>query len=111
MLTGGFKTWEQAQAAVSDGIVDVVGLARTLALEPSLPNTWKEGQHLAPVFPRFTDAPEGGGTAWYTMRLTEIGNDIDYSDNRDLVVSLKENEIRDSVRTKIWQKHFASKTR
>ena len=71
MLTGGFKTRAQADDAVASGAVDIVGLARALVLEPSLPNLWKAGQKPEPDFPRFTDAPEGGITAWYTMRLTE----------------------------------------
>ena len=37
MLTGGFKTRAQAQSAVAGGAVDIVGLARALVLEPSLP--------------------------------------------------------------------------
>lgn len=70
MLTGGFKTRGQAEEAVKCGATDVVGLARALVLEPALPNLWMEGQTPAPIFPRFSDAPDGGITAWYTMRLT-----------------------------------------
>jgi 2,4-dienoyl-CoA reductase-like NADH-dependent reductase (Old Yellow Enzyme family) len=62
MLTGGFKTREQAEEAVSSGAADVVGLARALVLEPALPNHWVASQLPEPVFPRFTDAPEGGIT-------------------------------------------------
>lgn len=38
MLTGGFKTRMQAEAALASGAVDVIGLARALVLEPTLPN-------------------------------------------------------------------------
>jgi 2,4-dienoyl-CoA reductase-like NADH-dependent reductase (Old Yellow Enzyme family) len=76
MLTGGFKIRTQAEDAVASGAIDVVGLARALVLEPSLPNLWMADQTPEPVFPRFSDAPpEGGITAWYTMWLTEIGAD------------------------------------
>ena len=75
MLTGGFKTRKQAEEAALSGAVDIVGRARALVLEPYLPTFWKVKQKLEPDFPRFTDAPEGGITAWYTMRLTEIGTD------------------------------------
>ena len=70
MLTGGFKTRSQVEEAVASGAVDVVGLARALVLEPSLPDLWKENQRPEPVFPRFSETPEGGVTAWYTMRIT-----------------------------------------
>ena len=44
MLTGGFKTRAQAEDAVARGAVDIVGLARALVLEPSLPDLWKAGR-------------------------------------------------------------------
>ena len=69
MLTGGFKTRAQAEDAVASGEVDIVGLARAFVLEPSLPDLWKADRKAEPSFPRFSDAPEGGITVWYTMRL------------------------------------------
>lgn len=56
MLTGGFKTHAQAEDAVASGAVDMVGLARALVLEPSLPNFWKVKQKPEPDFPKFADA-------------------------------------------------------
>jgi len=73
MLTGGFKTRAQAEEAVAGGAIDMVGLARALVLEPCLPDLWKADRKPEPVFPRFAETPEGGITAWYTMRLTEVG--------------------------------------
>jgi 2,4-dienoyl-CoA reductase-like NADH-dependent reductase (Old Yellow Enzyme family) len=64
MLTGGFKTRNQAEDALDSDAVDIVGLARALALEPSLPNLWMADQKLEPVFPRFIEAPEGLITVW-----------------------------------------------
>ena len=84
MLTGGFKTQMQAEDAIESDAVDVVGLARALTLVPSLPNLWMSEQMPEPQFPRFSDAPEGGITAWYTMRLTEIGFDEETSKVGDL---------------------------
>lgn len=37
MVTGGFRTVDAMESAVSSGAIDVVGLARPLAMEPGLP--------------------------------------------------------------------------
>ena len=107
MLTGGFKTRGQAEEAVASGVVDVIGLARSLVLEPSLPNLWKADQVPEPAFPKFTKPPEGGITAWYTMRLTEIGTDQETQQASDLTAAIKAYEARDTERTEIWLRHFA----
>lgn len=106
MLTGGFKTRAQAEDAVRSGVIDVVGLARALVLEPGLPNLWMADQTPEPVFPRFSDAPEGGITAWYTMRLTDIAADKETDDIGDLTQAIHKYEVRDAERTKIWARHF-----
>jgi 2,4-dienoyl-CoA reductase-like NADH-dependent reductase (Old Yellow Enzyme family) len=107
MLTGGFKSRTQAEAVVGSGVVDVVGLARALALEPALPNLWAADQMPEPVFPRFQSAPEGGITAWYTMRLTEIGADAETSVATELDQAIEAYDARDAVRTDIWKRYFA----
>ncbi len=106
MLTGGFKTRAQAEDAVASGAVDVVGLARALVLAPTLPNLWMADQMPAPVFPRFSDAPEGGITAWYTMRLTDIGADKETPDVGELGQAIRDYEARDKARTEVWLRHF-----
>ncbi len=111
MLTGGFKTRAQAEHAVASGTVDIVGLARALVLEPSLPDLWKRGQEHEPDFPRFVDAPEGGITAWYTMRLTAIGTDTDSPEVGPLGPAIRAYEERDRARTQIWLRHFADRSR
>ena len=108
MLTGGFKTRAQAEEVVASGAVDIVGLARALVLEPSLPALWKTDQKPEPVFPRFSDAPEGGITAWYTMRLTEIGDDKETPSFGDLGQAIRNYEARDKTRTGVWLRHFAN---
>ncbi len=72
MLTGGVKTFEQATAIVNSGTADVVGLARSLVLDPELPTRWRRGDTTAPAFPRFDETPEGGVTAWYTERIAHL---------------------------------------
>ncbi|MEM6660813.1 MAG: oxidoreductase [Pseudomonadota bacterium] len=106
MVTGGFKTHAQARDAVATGAADVAGLARALVLHPDLPNLWQAGQMPEPAFPRFTAAPEGGVTAWYTLRLTDIGHDAEGSDPADLTEALRTYEERDAERAKIWLRHF-----
>lgn len=108
MLTGGFKTRAQADEAVDSGAIDVIGLARALVLEPALPNQWMVNQTSQPVFPRFSNAPDGGITAWYTMRLTDIGSDIETDDVADLGQAISDYEARDATRTEIWLDHFKS---
>ena len=107
MLTGGFKTRAQAENALTGGAVDVIGLARALVLEPALPNLWMANQKHEPVFPRFSDAPEGGITAWYTMRLAEIDADKKTPDVGDLRQFIRDYETRDKARTEVWLRHFA----
>ena len=108
MLTGGFKTQTQAVDAVASGTVDVVGLARAMVLEPSLPNHWMAGQMPEPLFPRFSSTPEGGVTAWYTMRLTDVGNDKISGEFADIDQAIREYEARDETRTAIWLRHFGN---
>ncbi len=107
MLTGGFKTRAQALAAVAGGAVDIVGLARALVLEPTLPDLWKMDQKPEPDFPRFSNAPVGGITALYTMRLTDIGADRESSVIGDLEQAVADYEARDTSRADIWRGHFA----
>jgi len=106
MLTGGFKTRAQAEDAVASGAVDVIGLARALVLEPSLPDLWKSDRKPEPVFPRFSATPEGGITAWYMMRLTEIAADVEAQDFGDLGQAIRDYEARDKARTDVWLRHF-----
>ena len=106
MLTGGFKTRAQAEAAVASGAIDVVGLARALVLDPSLPMHWKQSAAQDPAFPRFTNAPEGGITAWYTMRLTALAEGTQRPAFDNPCDALAAYEARDAERTKLWLRHF-----
>ena len=107
MLTGGFKTRAQAEDAVASGTVDVVGLARALVLEPALANLWMADQKPEPIFPRFSNAPEGGITAWYTMRLTEIGAENESPEVGEIGQAIRDYDTRDKTRTDVWLRHFA----
>lgn len=108
MLTGGFKTRAQAEDAVASGAVDIVGLARALVLEPSLPILWKSDRKTEPLFPKFSDAPDGGITAWYTMRLAEIGADKETPDFGGLEQAILKYEAGNKSRTQVWLRHFSN---
>ena len=108
MLTGGFKTRAQAEDAIASGATDLVGLARAFIVEPTLPRLWQTGQTPEPAFPRFEKAPTGGITAWYTLRLTEIGAGQARPDAGDLELARLDYEARDSQRAEIWVRHFQS---
>ncbi len=107
MVTGGFKTLAQAEGAVSGGIVDVVGLARALVVDPELPSFWLSGQHGQPQFPRFKNPPEGGVTAWYTMQITRHAKREAVLSPDDLEDAVSAYESRDEARRKIWISEFS----
>ncbi|GLR40803.1 hypothetical protein GCM10007880_13190 [Mesorhizobium amorphae] len=108
MVTGGFKTRDQATSAVSGGAADLIGLARALVLDPSLPNAWQGEAGGNPQFPRFTSRPEGGVTAWYTMRLTQLSEDRETSEVQDISTAIGAYEARDARRAKIWKSCFGA---
>ena len=46
-----------------------------MVLNPRLADAWLTEQGGDPEFPEFEFSPPGGVTAWYTMRLTALGED------------------------------------
>ena len=108
MLTGGFKTRNQAIDAIGSGAVDVVGLARAMVLDPRLADVWLSENGGDPEFPRFEITPPGGITAWYTMRLTALGEDQDNIFKMNLPTAIREYEGRDAQRCIEWQKQFVT---
>ena len=103
MVTGGFKTLAQAENAVAGGQVDVVGLARALVIDPELPSHWLAGRRGEPKFPRFTDPPEGGVTAWYTMQITRHARGDAALAPNDVTEAMAAYESRDADRRRIWR--------
>lgn len=108
MTTGGFKTRHAASSAVADGSVDLVGLARPLALDPELPMKWLGERSSDPVFPRFESPPAGGITAWYTMRLTALAQGVEDTFERSLDEAVRQYESRDRERSIRWRTRFGS---
>lgn len=111
MLTGGFKTRRQAADAVATGATDVVGLARTMALDPELPTKWLHPDGGDPRFPSFAAPPPGGITAWFTMRLTAIADANEHAFNPSVSEALDSYNNRDADRIATWQRQFGSRTR
>jgi 2,4-dienoyl-CoA reductase-like NADH-dependent reductase (Old Yellow Enzyme family) len=79
MLTGGFRSPEAMNQALQSGAIDVVGLARLLAVEPDAPQRLLAGQT-----PHHTVRPISTGVkaidrlgfleiTWYTGQLKRIG--------------------------------------
>ncbi len=106
MLTGGIKKRGEAIDAVATGAADMVGLARAMALDPGLADAWLSEAGGDPGFPSFEGTVPGGVTAWYTMRLTAIGEDRENRFDMDLASALREYEARDARRCPLWQNRF-----
>jgi len=79
VVTGGFRSAAGMAEAISSGAVDMVGLARSLAIEPDVPNRLLAGQE-----PRLQVKPIKTGislidkmglmeVSWYTGQLKRIG--------------------------------------
>jgi hypothetical protein len=107
MATGGFKRREQAVDAVASGAVDIVGLARAMVLDPRLAKVWLTEEGGDPEFPKFKSAPPGGITAWYTMRLTALGEDRENAFTLDLPSAMRIYEERDAQRCIKWRDKFS----
>lgn len=79
VVTGGFRTAEGIAQAISSGAIDLAGIARSMAVEPDIPNKLLNGrvpQH--PVKPIKTGIPmiDKMGimeVSWYTGQLRRIG--------------------------------------
>ena len=107
MLTGGFQRRGQAVDALASGSVDMVSLARGMVLDPRLAKTWLTEDGGDPEFPKFEAPPRGGVTAWYTMRLTALGENRERTFILDPQSALHAYEERDAQRCTKWQKMFS----
>ena len=106
MVTGGFKTRTQAVNALASGAVDMVGLARAMVMDPALANNWISGDRRDPEFPQFESTVPGGVTAWYTMRITALGEDREQAFSMDLPSAVREYDARDAERCIGWRNKF-----
>jgi tRNA-dihydrouridine synthase len=105
IVTGGFKKREQAIDAIKSGTADMVGIGRAMVLNPQLAKDWLTEEGGDPVFPSFEPSPPGGITAWYTMRLTALGEDRENALPLDLPSAIRIYEERDTRRCIKWKKN------
>jgi 2,4-dienoyl-CoA reductase-like NADH-dependent reductase (Old Yellow Enzyme family) len=106
MVTGGFKKSQQAIDALASGAIDMVGLGRAMALNPTLANDWLSAEPEDPKFPIFKSTVPGAITAWFTLRLTAIGENLDNAFDLDLPDALSQYDERDNRRCIEWKKVF-----
>lgn len=106
MLTGGFEKRAQAVDAIESGTADMVSLARAMVLNPRLAETWFGDDGGDPVFPIFDSPPRGGVTAWYSMRLTALGEDREDEFDLDPQTAMQIYEERDAQRSITWNDKF-----
>jgi 2,4-dienoyl-CoA reductase-like NADH-dependent reductase (Old Yellow Enzyme family) len=79
VVTGGFRTAAAMAQAIESGAVDMVGIARSMAVEPDVCNRLLNG--LAPLHPvkqlktglKFIDSKGMMEVTWYTGQLKRIG--------------------------------------
>ena len=78
MLTGGFRTLAGMNAALKTGALDVVGLARLLAIDPDAPKALLQGkecqQHVRPISTGIKAIDRMGlmEIVWYSRQLKRI---------------------------------------
>jgi len=107
LVSGGFATRDQATKALRDGSADAINLGRAMALNPFLANTWLSAAGADPQFPVFDNPPRGGVTAWYSMRLTALGEDREDRFDLSPTQALTAYEARDAERCARWRERFA----
>ncbi len=93
MLTGGFRTAEVMADAINIDAIDLVGIARVLAVEPNAPERLLSGQQLRyPIKPLITgigmiDKKGLMEIAWYALQLRRMGNGSDPKPNESALLS------------------------
>ena len=103
MVTGGFKKWEQAVDAAASGAVDMVGLARAMALDPQLGKTWLREEGGDPEFLMFESAPPSGITDWFIMRLAALGEDREDRFTLDIPTATQTFAARTQEPASLWR--------
>lgn len=80
LLTGGFRTIEGMEEALASGACEVIGLARSIAIDPEFPNKLLAGEHpqsqVRPLTSGFKilDKIVPIEITWYTEQIHRMGN-------------------------------------
>ena len=109
MITGGFKQRSDATMALDLGHVDMIGLARSLVLNPSLPNAWQQTEGDV-TFPVFDHTARGGTTAWYTAAIRALAEGSMPNTSLGINDALRANETLCHELDSIWRRTFGRPT-
>lgn len=91
MLTGGFRTLSGMNQALSIGACDVIGLARSIALNPEFPNQLLHGQEAKSEVHMLTTGFEALDKkfpleiTWYTQQIHRLGKGLDPKPNLSVI--------------------------
>jgi len=75
-------------------------------VEPNVANLWLAKDPSDPSYPNFESAPQGGITAWYTMRLSALSQGYEDDFALSPADALAIYEQRDKLRCVPWLKRF-----
>ena len=94
MLSGGFRTAAGMAAAITSGAVDLIGLARPLAVDPALPARLLDGSAVVgEVAPRRLGIARFDGMTdlmWHTTQLQRMGRGLDPAPDRHPLMTMAE---------------------
>lgn len=103
MVTGGFRTARSMADAVAGGVVDMVGLARPLAVEPDLPRAILDGttggSSIVPLSVGVRRLDSVLEIVWHTQQLHRMGRSREPDSNRSAWRSLASTLIHDGINT------------
>ncbi|MEO0343916.1 MAG: oxidoreductase [Pseudomonadota bacterium] len=112
MVTGGFKSKDQAKEVIEANITDFIGMARAFIIAPEFATHWQSSNDFKLSFPKFKNPPVGGVTAWFTTQIRALGEgQTDQGLDRRLKTALAAYDVQTKRLTKIWLRHFASQQR
>lgn len=83
LVTGGFRSQTAMEDAINSGAIDVVGIARPLAVDPNLPNKMLKGKgHISSVKPISTGIKKLDDMAimeisWYTDQIRRMSEGLE----------------------------------
>ena len=95
MLTGGFRSAEGMNAALASGACDVIGIARSLAIQPDFPNQLLSGAAVTSQVKPLT-------TGWKFLDKTFPLEIIWYTDQLHLMGEGKEPNLKKSALGSVW---------
>lgn len=95
MLTGGFRTAEGMNAALASGACDVIGVARSLAIQPDFPNQLLSGASVTSQVKPLT-------TGWTFLDKTFPLEIIWYTDQLHLMGEGKMPNLEKSALSSVW---------